>query len=73
MPDQEFKIKWFQKTSTNKFKTKFVLTENEDLLSFDSVMMWNLGDDRTDDSFTLSNVSLEQISKVYNDHDLCYQ
>ena len=71
--NKEFIIKWYEVKSRTKFQTIYAFNGTTDTLSHESVMCWNFGEERTPESFTLSNLAMEQILNVYSEHDICYQ
>jgi hypothetical protein len=71
----EFKVQWFKRRSKS---LVFIASEVDGMpfsstLSTASVMMWNFTDNKTVNSFELSQEWLEKIMKEYSDHDICYE
>lgn len=71
----DFEIQWFKRkskslvfySSTNSDGTPFT-----SLMSTDTVMLWNFSDNKSDNSFQLSQEWFDKIMKEYADHDQCY-
>ena len=72
---KSFQVQWFKRRTKS---LTFYSSANADgtpftsIMSTDCVMMWNFSDNKTSQSFELSEEWLEKIMKNYSDHDLCY-
>jgi hypothetical protein len=72
---KDFLIQWYKRrtkslvfyASVKPDGTPFTST-----MSTDCVMVWNFSDNKTNESFELSNEWFEKIMKNYSDHDSCY-
>ena len=72
----EFEIQWFKRRTKS---MTFFAASNSDkspftsVMSTDAVMLWNFSDNRTENSFELSQEWFAKIMKEYSDHDQCYE
>ena len=67
LSEDTFQICWFKKQPRS---TKYVATEQFDVIEDASVILWGFSSERTENSFNISSVYFLRLKKLYEEHDV---